>query len=128
MHLGLLQGQCRDALNDEHRKIWQTYKAQKRVYRIPDGETFEELAKRATAGLRGILGSHHAGETLLIVGHRNTNRILLTELMQWPDSQWLELDIRSKFVYRVTLTDPPGIDTFCLDGAQRGACREGFVC
>lgn len=126
MHMGVLQGQVRDRLDATTFPIWQAYKTYRTTYRIPGGESFQDLATRTTRCLQRILVSHQGDGALLIVGHRNTNRVLLGTLMEWPSSFWFKLDLRHSFLYRISLDTSPRIETTRLDGLHKGQWHEGF--
>ncbi|MEQ1848370.1 MAG: histidine phosphatase family protein, partial [Nitrospira sp.] len=74
-HFGVLEGRFRDERDAEAEALWKARKQDKRFHRIPGGERFIDLAERVKDALRDIL-THEVGGTILIVGHRNTNRAL----------------------------------------------------
>lgn len=126
INLGVLQGRYRDERDPEACELWRIREANKCAARVPGGESFAELEARVVPCLADILRETNAGAVLL-VGHRSTNRVLLGTLMRWNRELWAGLNLRSKFVYEVTLTDPPRVQTICLSGSERGVRKAGFI-
>jgi broad specificity phosphatase PhoE len=102
IHLGVLQGRHRDERDDEAAAIWQQWQSAMWRYRVPGAESFAQLQQRVGAALTRILAQHQ-GETVLIVGHSGTNRILLGTLLAIPAEQWPALRPSNKTVHRITL-------------------------
>ena len=125
VHHGILQGRYRDERDPEARLLWEEREKDKQHYRLPGGETFWELEQRVSPCLREILKTS-IGKTILIVGHRSTNRVLLGTLMQWPKDSWCDLNLRGKFLYHIQLGSPPHLTTISLDGKTSGLQHEGF--
>mgnify|MGYP001582055417 CR=1 FL=1 len=119
LHLGVLQGRHRDDRDPEARSMWEERKKGKIHYRVPGGETFAELAERVTRCLDEILAAE-AGGTILIVGHRATNRALFGTLLNWPEEQWLNLNFRHKYLYGITTGAQPQLATIRLNGSHAG--------
>ena len=126
IHLGVLQGRHRDERDPEAQALWAQWQADPWGYRVPGGERFDEFAQRVDEGLQPLLRQHR-GQSILIVGHRATNRVLLGTLLQWPRERWAELRLRNKYFYRVRLGAAPEIATFTLGGSDSLSCREGLI-
>ena len=126
IHLGVLQGRHRDERDPEAQALWAQWQADPWGYRVPGGERFDEFAQRVDEGLQPLLRQHR-GQSILIVGHRATNRVLLGTLLQWPRERWAELRLRNKYFYRVRLGAVPEIATYTLGGSDSGACRDGLI-
>ena len=60
--------------------LWR--KAPQRM-RFPQGESLQDLSARVADGLRLIL-QRHPNETIVVVGHDSSNRILLLQLLDMP--------------------------------------------
>jgi broad specificity phosphatase PhoE len=105
-HFGVLEGRFRDERDPEARALWEARKHDKRTHRIPGGERFIDLAERVKQVLNDIL-VHDAGGTILIVGHRNTNRALFGILMQRPEEDWPHLRLKSQYLYHITTGHEP---------------------
>ena len=126
IHLGVLQGRHRDERDPEAQALWAQWQADPWGYRVPGGERFDEFAQRVDEGLQPLLRQHR-GQSILIVGHRATNRVLLGTLLQWPRERWAELRLRNKYFYRVRLGAAPEIATDALGGSDSLSCREGLI-
>lgn len=99
-HMGILEGRFRDARDPEANAIWKAHKKDKLHYHIPGGERFIDLAERVKVSLRDILTRENGGR-ILIVGHRNVNRILFGMLMHRPADEWPNLNLKSRYVYQI---------------------------
>ncbi|EHR71528.1 fructose-2,6-bisphosphatase [Burkholderiales bacterium JOSHI_001] len=126
IHMGSLEGRFRDERDPEAQALWAQCQADLWHFVVPGGEGFTPFAERVGATLQDLL-ARHAGQKLLIVGHRATNRVLLGLLLGWPRARWEELRLRNKFFYRVQPGDSPTIATYTLSGSKTGRCEEGFV-
>jgi len=118
-HFGSLEGRFRDERDPEARDAWNARKQEKRFYRVPGGERFVDLAERAREALTDIL-SREAGGTILIIGHRNTNRVLFGMLMQQPEDQWPHITLRSQCVYRIITGNNPTLTIIGISGKEIG--------
>ena len=117
IHFGVLEGRFRDARDPEAFAIWQARKQDKHSYVIPGGEHFVDMAERVKNVLTDIL-AHEAGGTILIVGHRNTNRALFGMLMRQSEERWPHLTLKSQYVYRIITGSHPELSTIALGGKQ----------
>jgi broad specificity phosphatase PhoE len=126
IHMGVLQGRLRDERDPEAQTLWKAWQADLWNGSVPGGEGFGELAQRVLAAIDGIL-QRHAGQSVLVVGHRGTNRVVLGHLLGWPRERWGELGMRNKHCYRLRLGATPEVATFTLGGSKNGRCEEGLV-
>lgn len=127
LHMGVLQGRFRDARDPEASTIWQEHKKDKRHYRIPGGECFLDFAERVKVSLNDIL-AHEEGGVILIVGHRNVNRVLFGLLMQRPDADWPDLELKSRCVYQIVTGQQPRMNIVPLMAqAKDGAMTQSVV-
>jgi broad specificity phosphatase PhoE len=110
IHLGILQGRYRDERDPEAQELWAKRTQNKRDFRVAGGETFAELEQRVRSCLNEIL-LKGAQEALLIVGHRSTNRVLLSSLMNWSEQTAISLNLRSKLLYEIVLGATPQLFT-----------------
>ncbi len=124
--LGVLQGRYRDERDPQAQALWAAWQADPWGATVPGGERMDDLVQRAVGALRQIL-QRHAGQSVLIVGHRATNRVLLATLLGWPREAWSDIRLRNKFFYRLRLGDPPEVASFALSGRRAGICQEGLV-
>lgn len=124
-HLGVVQGRFRDERDAEARALWSERDARRLNFRIPGGETHAELEARVVACLNEI--SHkEPGGCVLIVGHRNTNRVLLAALLDWPADVAVQAKLRSHHLYEIAPLRLPLVQTISLREGETGSRREGF--
>ncbi len=126
IHLGALHGRYRDERDAQAQALWAQWQADLWTFRVPGGETFAELAKRAGHALDELLNRHH-GQAILIVGHRATNRVLLGTLLGWPKERWEEIRLRNKLFYAVGIGAKTDITTIALSGSKTGVRQAGLI-
>jgi broad specificity phosphatase PhoE len=117
LHFGVLEGRYRDTRDPVAYDLWKARKRDKRTYLIPGGERFIDMAERVTGALTDILADE-AGGTILIVGHRNTNRALFGMLMQQPEEQWPNIALKSQSVYCIRTGSRPELTCLPLSDKQ----------
>lgn len=125
-HLGVLQGRYRDKRDPEAQQIWTQRSADRIGFTPPGGESYEALTRRVTDALAQIMQDQAHG-TVLIVGHRITNRVLLQALLGWSAHDTAQLTLRSKFLYEVVPGTEPTINTILLSERKAGRRHEGFL-
>ncbi|MFQ5707448.1 MAG: histidine phosphatase family protein [bacterium] len=125
LHFGVLQGKFRDHRDPETQALWNRRKENMIDFRVPGGETYRELEQRVKPCLNQIIAQHE-GRAVLIVGHRNTNRVILAALMDWPREVAIELNLRSKYLYEISSGKQPQLKTICIDEKRLGREYAGF--
>jgi len=103
MNYGILEGHTPADPDPEIRRLWAARKADPLGFRAPGGETYEELRERV-APFVDELRSRDASESVLVVGHRGTNRALLSLLLGWT----LEATLAFKHKHECVLEIRPG--------------------
>ena len=126
MSFGVLEGQLRGHLDHKPQHLLDQWTQDKLHFRIPGGESLLDVQKRVLPLLSHLLEDNPEG-TLLIVGHRHTNIVILSALMGWNLESLADVSIRSKYVYEIQCTPTPCIYTICLTGKERGTRTEGFL-
>jgi broad specificity phosphatase PhoE len=127
IHMGDLQGRFRDERDPAAQSLWASWQADPWHFCVPGGERFDTFADRVAEALCTIAESHR-GQTVLIVGHRATNRVILGTLMQWPRERWPEIRLRNKFFYAIETDRPSSIVTHTLSDLDKPSRRvPGFV-
>jgi len=126
IHFGDLQGRFRDERDPEAQRIWQERSRKMLEYRVPGGETFPELINRILPRLEDILQQQQGG-TILIVGHRSVNRVLLGTFMEWPEETLCDIKVRSQFVYEISLGESPSMQTIILKANGERTLHDGFL-
>lgn len=126
-HMGVLEGRFRDARDPEAAALWEEHQNNKRHYHIPGGECFLDLVERVTASLDDLL-TQEAGGTILIVGHRNVNRIVFGSLMHRPEDEWTDLSLKSWGLYQIMTGRHPQMRMISLKAqADDGALTTPMV-
>ncbi len=115
LHFGVLQGRFRDGRDPVAAALWRTRKADPLGFRPPEGETFSELILRAGTAVRRILDAHREG-TVLIVGHRNTNRAILASLLGWSPKAAIGAAVRHDRLFRLQMGSTPDVSTIPYGG------------
>lgn len=126
IHMGILQGRFRDERDVEARTMWEARRAALWTYEVPGGERFDRFAARVETALHPLL-ERHRDQSILIVGHRATNQVLLGNLLGWERARWEELKLRNKYFYRVVCGETTRVDTFVLSGSKTGQCIPGLT-
>ena len=100
---GILEGYAEGGEDAVLRPLWEARRRDPLHFRAPGGETYQDLRQRVAAFTTHVR-HHHAGDTILVVGHRATNRALL--------SLWLDrpLTVEWKHRHDRVLEIRPGMD------------------
>jgi broad specificity phosphatase PhoE len=80
INLGIWEGRRVDDVAHGDGENFRLWRERPVALRLPKGETLEEVATRATAGLRE-LASRHAGETVALMSHGGVNRTVLLSVL-----------------------------------------------
>jgi broad specificity phosphatase PhoE len=108
---GVLEGHAAHELEDPKlRDLWEARRRDKLGFKAPGGESYEELRARV-APITDELRLRHAGDTVLIVGHRATNRVLLGLLLGLS----LEETIRLRQKHDCVLEIRPDQEPACIE-------------
>lgn len=108
---GVLEGHVAHELEDpELRRLWEARRRDKLAFRAPGGESYEELRERVTPFV-DLVRQQHATQSLLIVGHRATNRVLLGLLLGLS----LEETIRLRQKHDCVLEIRPDQEPACIE-------------
>lgn len=117
INFGVLQGRFRDERDPEAKRMWAERELDKEHFRVPKGETFAELESRIDECLTKILETR---ETILIVGHRSANRLILRRLMNWTRETVVKLKVRNKYLYEISVAEnTPQINTIQICGGAK---------
>jgi len=103
MNYGCLEGHTPADPDPEIRRLWRARKADPLHFRAPGGETYAEVRSRV-APFVAELQAQYAGASVLVVGHRGTNRVLLALLLGWT----LEESLTFKHKHDCVLEIEPG--------------------
>ncbi len=125
INLGILQGRYRDARDPEAEQLWQARKQDKLHFSPPGGETYAELEMRVAECLQEVLSDNNQ-QSILIVAHRNTNRVIIGLLMGWSRERWMKLNTHARNLYEIEQQDSPSLYTIPLTGSTAGARHIDF--
>jgi len=126
IHMGILQGRYRDHRDSEAQYLWSLRKENKLKFQIAGGETYSDLKHRIVPCLKNIF-KNEIGGTILIVGHRNTNRVILEALFHWKDKEAINVNLRSKYLYEIVPGAKPQCNTISLAKEKAGSVIKGFI-
>jgi broad specificity phosphatase PhoE len=107
---GVLEGRTAADPDPEIRRLWEERRRDPLRFRAPGGESYAELEARVAPFVEELRRRHAAG-SVLIVGHRATNRVLLGLLMGLP----LEASLRFKHKHETVLEIRAGEDPACVE-------------
>ena len=123
---GILEGRLRQQLDRASQTLLSQWTKDKAHFRIPHGENLMDVRQRVIPALSRVLADNPGG-TILIVGHRHTNLVILSALLGWDLHSIADTPIQSKYVYEIHYGPTPRIHTTCLTGPARGRRLEGFL-
>jgi alpha-ribazole phosphatase/probable phosphoglycerate mutase len=83
VHAGVWEGLTWEELQDRYPTEWQARLDDIVHYRIPDGESFHDAARRVRPELARLLAAH-PGENVALVAHGGVNRIVLLDALGAP--------------------------------------------
>jgi alpha-ribazole phosphatase len=83
LNIGVWEGMTWSDIMARYPGQWQSRLADLVNYRVPGGENLMDLAARAVPAVQDIVRSHR-GESVLIVGHGGTNRIIILDAIGAP--------------------------------------------
>lgn len=86
-------------------RVWEERSADYWAWRPPRGETFHEVRRRTMEGLERIK-ARHPSETVALVGHMGTVRVLISALLGIPIEETYEMPFPST-----------GVSIFSFDGS-----------
>lgn len=90
----------------------------KKAYASPEGENLDEFKSRVIGCLEAVLAQLEGAA--LIVGHRNTNEVILRYLLGPSLDGDNVINIKNKYLYEIRLDGSPEINTIRLGGESHG--------
>jgi len=124
MSHGSAEGRYRDSRDPEIQALLRQRDADRLGFAMPGGENFFDLRARVAACLHRIVAAHDGGN-VLIVGHRNVNRVLLAELLDRPLDEMAATKIRNKYLYEIKVASRD-VRTIALSEHKLGTTYEGL--
>ena len=103
---GAWQMRTHDEVKAEAPEAFRLWHEAPHLVRFPNGESLQDLVARTADALRSVL-AHHAGQTVVMVGHDSVNRALLLQLLDQPLASYWKL-----------AQDPCCLNEVDIDGAD----------
>lgn len=97
---GILEGRNLYQFDEVTQNEWERFKEDRFNYRIPGAENYTDVANRIKPFIERTLRDH-AGEEVLIVGHRVVNRLLIGMLMEYPLERVLKIEQTHDCLYLI---------------------------
>ena len=116
--LGVLEGRYYDTRDQEACQLWTMREQDKYRFVPPGGEAYDVFAARVMRGLTTIL--EHSKGTIVIVGHRNTNELILMHLLRYGCNVDHAINIKNKYIYAIDYGNKPELTSIRLGGEHHG--------
>jgi probable phosphoglycerate mutase len=110
MSHGILEGRTASDPDPDVQRLWTERRTHPLGFRAPGGETYTDLVARV-APFVAFVRARHSRSTILIVGHRATNRVVRALLLGPGLENALEFKHKHDRLYEIR----PGADPDCLE-------------
>jgi probable phosphoglycerate mutase len=107
---GILEGRTANDPDPEVQRLWTERRNDPLGFHAPGGETYADLVARLTPFV-AFLNARHARSTVLVVGHRATNRVLRALLLDHSLEEAILFKHKHDRLYELR----PGADPDCLE-------------
>ena len=81
--VGRWEGLSWETIRESEPELYERYMANPATFGYPDGESFGQVAERATPAITHLLESH-VGQTIVVVSHHVVNRVYLAGVLGMP--------------------------------------------
>lgn len=88
---GFWEGLTVDEVNKEFGDLYQSWLTSPEKAEMPEGESLEEVRRRAIDALEKILAKHKDGETILIVAHDAINKVIILHALELDNSHFWQV-------------------------------------
>lgn len=122
--LGILEGRHVDERDPEASRLWAAREDDKQSFSVPGSEAYPAFAARVLSSLERILDESHGA--ILIVGHRNTNEVILARLLANDFAGEAEINVKNKYLYAIDWYSKPQVMTIRLGGEHHGQHYPGL--
>ena len=95
---GRLEGLALAEIEESFPGVWPRRQKDRFRFRVPGGENYVDVAQRLKP-FCSWLANRFGDETVLVVGHGNTNRVLMGLLLRYPHRKWLDIHQPNYVVY-----------------------------
>ncbi len=111
---GVLEGKALDDPDPAVRAMLRRRLEDKAGFVPPGGESYRQVEERI-APLLERLHQEHAGQTVLIVGHRAVNRVILGLILGLPPAEYIRFDPRHQTLYEIRFRERPELLVHTLE-------------
>lgn len=122
--LGMLEGRYVDERDPEACRLWATRVQDKHGFSVPGSEIYSSFRARVLNSLEYILAA--SSGSVLVVGHRNTNEVILAHLLANDLAGAAEINVKNKYLYVIDLLAQPELMTIHLGGEHHGKQYPGL--
>lgn len=122
--LGILEGRHVDERDPEACRMWAARAHDKHRFNVPGSEAYSTFSARVLTSLEPILAQSHG--SILIVGHRNTNAVILARLLANDLTGEAEINVKNKYLYAIDWLAKPQVTTIRLGGEYHGQQYPGL--
>jgi broad specificity phosphatase PhoE len=111
---GAWQGKTCDEVREGSPVEYQRWRNAPHLTRFPEGESLQQLAARVADGLRFVM-QHHPDETIVMVGHDCTNRVLLLQALELPVSAFWRISQAPCAINEIVILDASHMTVLCVN-------------
>ncbi|WP_026604506.1 histidine phosphatase family protein [Methylomonas sp. 11b] len=122
--LGILEGRHVDKRDPEACRLWAARELDKQGFSVPGSEGYLAFTARVLGCLDSLLSNSRGA--ILLVGHRNTNEVILARLLANDFSCAAEINVKNKYLYVIDLAARPEVMTIRLGGEHHGQQYPGL--
>lgn len=122
--LGILEGRHVDERDPEACRLWAARERDKQNFSVPGSEPYSAFTHRVLGCLESILANSIGA--ILLVGHRNTNEVILARLLANDFAGAAEINVKNKYLYAIDLAARPEVMTIRLGGEHHGQHYPGL--
>lgn len=115
VNYGVWEGLSEDEINANYADLWRARVADPWAIAPPDGESYRMLWERLEPEWNRLL-ERHANQTVAVVGHNGSLRVLLCQLLGAPPSNARRLQIGNCSLTKVSVGSPQSAESEKLEG------------
>ncbi|MCQ8118597.1 histidine phosphatase family protein [Methylomonas rosea] len=122
--LGILEGRHVDERDPEACRLWAARAHDKHGFMVTGAEAYSAFTNRVLGSLEQILTN--SSGAILLVGHRNTNEVILARLLANDRAGEVEINVKNKYLYAIDWLGKPHVMTIRLGGEHHGRHYPGL--
>lgn len=115
VNYGAWEGLSEAQINADYAELWRERVADPWLIAPPEGESYQHLWARLEPEWNALL-EKHAGQTVAVVGHNGSLRVLLCQLLGAPPSNARRLHIGNCSLTKVSVGSPQNGESEKLEG------------